>query len=157
MVPPIAGGIDQQVMQFNLGIDLLIAGVDDEGAHLFSVYNPGGAVNDFAPIGFAAIGSGTLHATQSLIGFRHTSARDLHQTLFRVYASKRRAEVAPGVGSDTDLAIISDAGIHYVAPEVVGQLAVLFQQYEQPVVQDIREKVARLNVLSGGNSHAVAK
>jgi 20S proteasome alpha/beta subunit len=156
MVPQIAGGIDQQVMQFNLGIDLLIAGVDDEGGHLFSVHNPGGAVNDFAPIGFASVGSGTLHATQSLIGFRHTSARDLHQTVFSVYASKRRAEVAPGVGLDTDLAIIRESGIHYVAPEIVAQLATLFDEYEQPVVQDIREKVAQLNVLPGGNAHAVA-
>lgn len=129
MIPQIAGGIDQQVMQFDLGIDLLIAGVDDDGGHLFSVHNPGGVVNDFAPIGFAAIGSGTLHATQSLIGFRHTSVRDLHQTVFRVYASKRRAEVAPGVGTDTDLAIISATGVNYLPTAVVTQLGEIFEEY----------------------------
>ena len=50
-VPPLAGSIDQQVTSFNYGADLLIAGVDEHGAHLYHVHHPGD-LSDFARIGF---------------------------------------------------------------------------------------------------------
>src|SRR4051794_24783722 len=77
------------------------------GGHIYSVQNPGRPelLNDI--IGYAANGSGTIHALQSMIGLGHSPEAEYHTTVFRVYASKRRAEVAPGVGADTDLAVIS--------------------------------------------------
>jgi hypothetical protein len=108
--PQITAMLDNQMAQFNLGVEVLIAGVDGAGAHVHTVHNPGGAERQHDTIGYAAIGSGTIHALQSMIGFQHTPKADYHQTVFRVYAAKRRAEVAPGVGLDTDVAVISTRG-----------------------------------------------
>ena len=105
LVSGLVSHIDGQVVSYNFDVDLLIGGVDETGGHLYRVYNPG-ALMDFATIGFAAVGSGALHAAQVMIALGHTGERSLHEAVFSVYAAKRRAEVAPGVGKNTDLAII---------------------------------------------------
>ena len=61
-----------------------------------------------------------------MIGFRHTATDGLRETVFRVYASKRRAEVAPGVGTETDMAIITDAGLSWLDDEMFKQLAHIY-------------------------------
>lgn len=104
-------GLDNAVATFNYGVELLIAGVDADGAQLYHIGNPGGAFTPFHHTGFGAIGSGNLHAVQSMIQLRQAPTHSLHETVFAVYASKRRAEVAPGVGPDTDMAIIDSTGI----------------------------------------------
>jgi hypothetical protein len=63
-------------------------------------------------IGYAAIGSGAIHALQSMIGFQHNAGAEFSETAFRVFASKRRAEAAPGVGRDTDMAVIFSQGTY---------------------------------------------
>jgi 20S proteasome alpha/beta subunit len=150
MIPQLAGQIDQYVAQFDYGVSLLIVGVDDAGGHLFSLANPGGGFNDHQPIGYHAIGSGWVHAMQSLIGFAHTGARGLHETIFSVYASKRRAEVAPGVGHDTDMMIITDAGVTRIEQTRLDELETIFREYQQPVSQEMKDKVSRLEFFKGG-------
>lgn len=144
-VPPIAGGIDQEVMRYNLGVDVLIAGVDDEGGHVHLVGNPGRTA-DFTPIGFHAIGSGAIHALQSLIGLNHTGARGLNESVFAVYTSKRRAEVAPGVGKHTDVAVVCDDGVHFLDQRVLDQLAELFELYQHPVADELKERVQAMEL-----------
>lgn len=150
LIPPIAGQIDQQVMAFDYGLDVLIAGVDDGGGHVFSIHNPGGAANDFEAIGFHAIGSGALHALQSMIGFGHSPAHGLNDTAFRVYASKRRAEIAPGVGNETDMAVILHSGVTFLKPEILKELDGLYVEYQRPVTRELKEKVERIKLVPGG-------
>ena len=50
--------VDQAMSQWNLGVELLLAGVDFGGAHIFSIHNPGGSELQHDVIGYAAIGSG---------------------------------------------------------------------------------------------------
>jgi 20S proteasome alpha/beta subunit len=145
LLAQLAGMLDQQVASFDFGVDALIAGVDDSGSHLYAVRNPG-LMSDYAPIGYSSIGSGALHAMQSMIGFRHTSSRSLYECVFSVYASKRRAEVAPGVGQYTDMAVITDAGASFLASDVLDQLAQLYDQHERPVSEELRERILGLNL-----------
>jgi 20S proteasome alpha/beta subunit len=44
--------------------ELLIAGLDERGAHIFFIGNPGGMSTAFYQIGFTAIGSGAIHAVR---------------------------------------------------------------------------------------------
>jgi 20S proteasome alpha/beta subunit len=129
--PQITMMIDSALAGFNLGVELLLAGVDTSGAHIHTIYNPGGTERLHDTIGYAAVGSGTIHALQSMIGFCHQPTAEFHETVFRVYASKRRAEVAPGVGSDTDMAVISAAGLHWLTDDELGQLAQMYDDHER--------------------------
>jgi hypothetical protein len=122
--------LDQQMQGFNLGVELLLAGVDDSGAHIYSIQNPGRPEFLHDVIGHVAIGSGAIHAVQSMIAFAHTANAEYHETVFRVYASKRRAEAAPGVGLDTDMAVISSGGIHWLTHDELEQLRSIYEDFQ---------------------------
>lgn len=57
-------------------------------------------------IGFAAIGVGRGHASSQFMFAAHTRFRPGPETLLLAFSAKKRAEVAPGVGRDTDMFII---------------------------------------------------
>jgi hypothetical protein len=138
--PQIFFGIDNQVATFNFNVEVIVTGIDEHGGHIFYVGNPGQTLSNFHQIGYHAIGSGALQALQSLIGFGHMSGRSLHQTVFACYASKRRAEVAPGVGKDTDLAILSKDGIFKADKQALDELEQIFQEYQKPASEVLMKK-----------------
>jgi 20S proteasome alpha/beta subunit len=146
LVAQITMMLDQLLSQYNLGVELLIAGVDDGGGHISTLVNPGSRPLDNDVIGYGAVGSGALHALQSMISFRHGADCGLSETIFRVYASKRRAEVAPGVGKETDIWIIRSTGIKAVAPATIAELGTLFADFETSTERTLR---ARLRLLPG--------
>jgi len=138
--------LDNQMAQFNLGVELLLAGVDPSGAHIHTIQNPGGSDRLHDQIGYAAIGSGAIHAIQSMIGFGHCADVDYHQTVFRVYASKRRSEVAPGVGQDTDMAVLSANGTHWLTADELDHLREIFEDFESSTDQALKTKLADFNL-----------
>lgn len=140
--PQLAMMLDQQMQQFNLGVELLLAGVDDSGAHIYSIQNPGQPESLHDIIGYAAIGSGAIHAIQSMIGFGHTGEAEYHETVFRVYASKRRSEVAPGVGLDTDMAVVGAGGIHWLSGEELEQLRKIYEEFEKSTTTALTKQLA---------------
>jgi 20S proteasome alpha/beta subunit len=146
LLQPVAGHLDQSVASFDYGVELLLVGVDDEGGHIMRVSNPGGSVSDYEQIGYHAIGSGTLHALQAMIGFRHTGQRGLAGTLFNVYVAKKRAEVAPGVGNETDMMIVSQDGVRKLDENDLKELEDLRREAERPLGDDLRAKLDMLNI-----------
>lgn len=128
--PQIVVMIDNQMQQYNLGVEILLAGIDPSGAHIYTVSNPGGSERLHDIIGYAAIGSGGIHAIQAMIAFGHSATADYHETVYRAYAAKRRAEVAPGVGHDTDMAVLSVHGLHKLTDEELDQLRSIYEDFE---------------------------
>lgn len=103
-----------------LGVTLLIAGVDEQGSHIFVVRDPAEKVC-FDDIGFHAIGSGTDHARGSLIFNEfHKRSLSLSEGVYLLYEAKKAAEIAPGVGEEyTDLWIVSDNEYKKVNDEIL--------------------------------------
>jgi hypothetical protein len=140
--PQITVMLDQQMQGFNLGVEVLLAGVDESGAHVYSVHNPGRPELLHDVIGYAAIGSGAIHAVQSMIGFGHSATAEYHTTVFRVYASKRRSEAAPGVGRETDMAVISPSGIHWLTDDELEQLRTIYEEFEAATTGALTKQLA---------------
>ena len=91
--------------QSQVDIATIITGMDEEGGHIYTVDSDGVPFcND--SIGFAAIGSGARHAQSQFMLNRYSANCDLAMSLVAIYAAKRRAEVAPGVGLETDIFMI---------------------------------------------------
>ncbi len=65
--PQIAVQLDHSASTYQLGVQLIVAGVDQDGAHIHAIDPPSGLHQEFESIGFHAIGSGAIHALQSLI------------------------------------------------------------------------------------------
>jgi hypothetical protein len=94
--------------KFDLGIQLLAYGFDQEKKpHLFQVDNPGQIIdNDL--LGYAVIGSGFYMASASL--HRKRMPYHLAPLIYRVLEAKFSAETAPGVGKRTALFWMGDDG-----------------------------------------------
>ena len=99
----------------DLGVGLLIAGVDSSGGHVYLVSDPGSS-SCYDAVGFCAIGSGERHAELTFIRSNFSESFSLRRALFLSYRAKRDAETAPGVGGNfTDLAYVDEHGLHIVS------------------------------------------
>lgn len=99
--------LDNRVSSFRLGVEIIVSGVDGSGGHIYQIVDPGTS-QCFDRLGYHAIGSGQRHAILSLVALQHNINVDLDQALFNIYLAKRQAEIAPGVGTGTDIMIIKD-------------------------------------------------
>jgi len=114
--------IQNAIDTYGYGLEVLVGGVDDRGAHIHCVLDPGISVA-FDAIGYHAVGSGYPHAITTLI------ANDYHQTLpmpkalLIAYEAKKIAERAPGVGSNiTNVAIVNSKKVKLFNPDEVREL-----------------------------------
>lgn len=107
--------------QYNMNLEMIVAGVDKTGAHIFVVTHPGTSFS-LDKLGYAAVGSGGIHASISLSLSAQTNHRGLIETMYSVYDAKKAAEVAPGVGNATDLAIVDTTGIWHCSAPVFNAL-----------------------------------
>lgn len=138
--------LDQRLSEFNLGVELLLTGIDSDGAHIYSIHNPGGPELQHDVIGYGAIGSGAIHANQSMIGFGHHATVPFRDALYRTYAAKRRAEVAPGVGRDTDLIVISAEGTRMLDEEQIEELSKMYGSTQKATEQSLQKNLEELSI-----------
>jgi 20S proteasome alpha/beta subunit len=98
-----------------LNSTMIIAGLDDNAGHIYLIDDPGDCICCDSE-GFAAIGAGKEHAESVLAESMYTDRVPWTEAVVVVYLAKKRAEVAPGVGTDTDLYWIKPEGYGYVEP-----------------------------------------
>jgi hypothetical protein len=92
-------------MQYNLGVEFIIAGIDDTLAHILVVSHPG-TTDSLDKLGYGAIGSGSIHALTRLHLGGQTRRTGFIETLYCVFDAKRASEAAPGVGRLTDIVVV---------------------------------------------------
>ena len=115
-----------ELLNFDVpGIDVIIAGVDVR-SQIYVMVDGDLSCNN--AIGFASVGSGSRHAESQFMLARHSWTSPLAETLFLTYAAKKRSEVAPGVGRDTDMIMIhpDETGITEINPEIITRLEAVY-------------------------------
>ncbi len=113
--------------QFNLNTELIVAGIDNSGAHIAVVTHPGTLLS-LDKLGYGAIGSGGIHAIIYLSLNGQTSRKPLYDTLYNVYAAKKIAEASPGVGEVTDIAIVEVGRVFRCGQPILNELRRLFNR-----------------------------
>ena len=113
MPPDLAMMLDNNVQGFQLGASLIVAGVDSSGGHIHSIEDPGTS-QCFDRLGYHAIGSGHRHAILSLVTFQHNTRTEVDRAVYNVFCAKKQAEIAPGVGSGTDMLVIEKDGMRTI-------------------------------------------
>lgn len=105
--PDLVKSVNNAIGNYNMDVAIIVAGVDQDGPHIFQIQNPG-VISTHDAIGYCCIGSGAQHATFSLIESQYsptfTEARSIHSIL----QAKKRAQYDPGVGILTDVVLIND-------------------------------------------------
>ena len=146
----IAFGVDRQIATYEHNLSVIIAGIDS-GAHIYSIANPG-VLDCWDGIGCYAIGSGASHAISTFFLGNWEPTISLSALVFMVYEAKRRAEVAPGVGKETDIAYIDVNGIAHVDGATMTKLDDLFRTKNMPASKGFNKSVEAL-FPQGGNNH----
>jgi hypothetical protein len=133
--PDFLESITDEITKYKFGISAIIAGLDEEGAHIY-VVTGAGAISCHDSVGFAAIGGGRRHAESEFMFAGHTPYAEFSETMLLTYSAKKRAEVAPGVGAATDMFVIGALGQATTIPEE--QKIMKIDQIYQELVEDNR-------------------
>lgn len=122
LIREVALTIQNDIDTYEYGLDVLVGGIDDKGAHIYWVSDPGTSVS-FDSIGYHAIGSGDAHAITTLITNDYHEQFQLPRALLLAYQAKKIAERAPGVGSKiTNLAIATNKKVKFFTQDEVREL-----------------------------------
>lgn len=123
----------------------IVAGTETGGAaHIYRVEH--GEVDFMTSVGFVAAGSGQWHAESQFMFSEFTSYWTLPDTIALVHRAKRRAEVAPGVGLRSDLAIVTSAppSVYHFKDDspIIAKLRELYAEADNKQKQALREESA---------------
>ena len=141
-VPPdVFLAVDHQVSTYDYGLDILVAGVDSE-AHIYSVRNPG-QIDCFDSLGYNAIGSGELHAMSRFISNGCSASMSVNEATYLAFEAKRTAEIAPGVGTQLDMANVRHGKIHTLTDEEIGKLDEIHKERMKPQATEATDQGIR--------------
>lgn len=99
-----------KILNYNVDVQALIVGCDADGrAGIFSI-DDRGVIRNHSDIGFVTIGIGHFHANSYLMERSYWNGFDYWHCAMALYEAKKRAEIAPGVGKNTDMFFISRDG-----------------------------------------------
>lgn len=135
MQPGLVSDLARDLIDYpDLNIQALIVGLDESGAHIYTVDGDGDLRCEDA-VAFAAIGIGAGHARSHMMATGHTRGRLLPEGIYQTYAAKRRAEVAPGVGRSTDMFAIGPTlgAITAIESNLIDDLGKMFDGIDQVV------------------------
>jgi hypothetical protein len=123
----LARRIEEQLgSYFQFDDECLIVGLDKGGGHIFLIaQDQHGRLTTTCEdhIGFAAIGTGSLHAYSYLLTRQNVPmAGEFPVALVHAYIAKKRGEIAPDVGKGTDFFEVAHDGYKSIPSEIVATL-----------------------------------
>jgi hypothetical protein len=148
MVPNLVFELANQLQDYWLNVEALVVGCDDRLlAHIFHIDGEGNKTfHD--DINFAAIGIGSNHAKSYFMASRYPRVVNYYRALPILYAAKRRAEVAPGVGKESDWILITRDGWHFIYPNIIAELGTAYDDIEKTSQQKFTDLEERLRVVA---------
>jgi len=141
--PDVVVTLDHQIATYDYGLSIIVAGVDPDEGHIYGIRNPG-ETDCYDALGYHAIGIGAMHAISSLIANGFLPLMGVKHAVYFSYEAKKNAESAPGVGRDTDMAIIRDGDIRNVSPEEIQELEKIYETRRVRQTDEFKEAVEAL-------------
>lgn len=108
--------------------EALLVGSDGERAQIYLIDAYGNGTN-LDGVGFGAVGIGAWHAKSRLMQMGHTSSRMFSPSLASIFAAKKNAEIAPGVGASTDIHLVMKDTIFPLWDSVYPEVERLYTKY----------------------------
>ncbi len=123
---PFAMNIMDFISKYSLNTLIILMGFENNQAQIVEITES--KVAETRDIGFDAIGSGGMQAINTLLFQKHSKNDSVSMTIYDVYKAKRNAEVAVGVGKETDMMILRESGIEKIDEERVRILAQIYDE-----------------------------
>lgn len=99
--------INNTIGTYNMDVQIIVTGIEKTEPRIFKIENPG-IKQAQDSIGYCCIGSGTQHATFSLIESKYNPSFNEEKSIHAILQAKKRAQYDPGVGQLTDIVIINN-------------------------------------------------
>lgn len=109
-------------------VEAIVVGGDDGEATIYAI-DTIGRVRCYDDVGFAAIGIGAEHARSQLMQGGYVRTSIFASALAMVFAAKKAAQIAPGVGDTTDLYLVFKDRIERLRTDVHSKLRELYKEY----------------------------
>jgi len=132
LAPSLARDLVTEIVGYPMpSVAAIITGVDTTGPHLFAVENGHLSCND--TVGFCAIGAGQNHANSVLMSAKYNPRMLIADSLLLTYTAKKRSEVAPGVGAETDMFLLGPGLGTYgpISDDVLEKLGSMYDDWIQ--------------------------
>jgi len=140
--------LDDKIQNYDFNLDIIVGGVDDEGAHIYYIENPG-TLESYDSVGYFAIGTGDIHATLTFISRDYFQEISTKESLYIIYEAKRISEKAPGVGKKTDIWIIDRNHIIQLSQKVIDSLNNIYNKkkvLEATQYKEIKDLIDELSI-----------
>jgi hypothetical protein len=124
--------ITNKMLNFSLpDVTSIITGIDDEGEHIYVVNND--EVSCCDTIAFAAIGIGSRHASSQFMLAGHYKNSSFPDTLLLIYTAKKRSEVAPDVGEETNMFMLEPGlgASNFIGSDVMKKLDIEYRKIKR--------------------------
>lgn len=106
MSPEVVSDIYRGIHDYSPEVETIVTGIDPGGEAQIYVVDHFGRLSCFTDIGFGAVGTGATHANSTLMFAQYAPWFPFPRALWVAYMAKKQSEVAPGVGSATDVLTI---------------------------------------------------
>ena len=143
LLPEIVFQMTDAINRTNLGVEYILCGFDEDGGHIHYIVDPGTS-ECWDTVGFCAIGTGNVNAVSAFTAHNYAPNYSLEKALYLVYLAKKEAQRAPGVGDDTDIAIITKESIKYLNSEEKKELELIrrkFMKIEEEEYREVKSKI----------------
>ena len=151
MNPQVVQGTYQEMMEKKeevlKQVNILLAGVDDDGAHLYNILHNDMARSD--SIGYLTVGSGAEPANATFIRNRYDDTCDLTEALLAVTEAKSQAEEAQGVGEEMDIAVLHGDGREDLEEGEIEELREVYNNVVRAENQARKEELEENNYTFG--------
>jgi hypothetical protein len=141
MNPDLARETTYGLLDYNIDLSAIILGVDSSGPHIYRVDHPG-TETCCDHSGFVSIGSGARQFESLFMSSSYGPQWSMNEALFLAYSAKKKAEVSPGVGTETDISVCWATGIGPVDEGALQGFERLYQQVETAITKARVEAVA---------------
>lgn len=121
--------LNERIQKYDVGLALLLIGMDDYGGHIIQIANPG-MWRSYDNLGFLCLGMGERHADNVFAWYKYTLSIPLRDAIYIAFEAKKKAESAGGVGEATDMIIIDNNGIKIVEQQTITELEEVYHERE---------------------------
>ena len=143
MPPDIVITIDNEIATYDYGLEIIIAGVDPDEAHIYGIRHPG-EIDCYDSLGYHSIGIGAMHAVSSLVTNSYLATVDTKMAVYLAYEAKKNAENAPHVGNDTDMVIVEENSHRVLTNEEIKSLEAIYDTRRLRQTEEFKEAVSNL-------------
>ena len=117
----LASDLRTQITRHRVRVELMVLGVDAHGGQIYAI-GDGAEVTPCTRAGYCCMGSGMEHADTTFARYQYDTSFSKEEALYVAYEAKRMAEMAPGVGPETDIFIMDASGMSGLHVESIAEL-----------------------------------